>query len=78
MISAMTGNPPLSGIEFTFISLMLNVDINVDMSQGSLMPNMNSIHLKIKDLQRYHCSCHGNLVAVAMKYAADAYCPKEA
>ena len=42
------------------------------------MLNMNSIHLKTKDLLRYHCSCDGNLVAVAMKYAADACCPKEA
>ena len=45
------------------------------MSQESLIPNMNSIHLKTKELLRYHCSCHGNLVA--MKYAADVYCPKE-
>ena len=42
------------------------------------MPKMNSIHLKTNDLLKYHCSCHINLVAVAMKYAADAYCPKEA
>ena len=42
------------------------------------MPNMNSIHLKTNDLLRYHCSCHGNVVAVAVKCAADAYCPKEA
>ena len=41
------------------------------------MSNMNSIHLKTKDLLRYHCSCHGNVVAVAMKYTADAYWPKE-
>ena len=42
------------------------------------MPNMNSIHLKTKELLRYHCSFHGNLVAVALTYAADTYCPKEA
>ena len=48
------------------------------MSQGSLMPSMNLIHLKTKELLRYYCSFHGNLVAVAMKYAADQYCPKEA
>ena len=42
------------------------------------MPNMNSRHLKTKELLRNHCSCHGNLVAVTVKYAADAYCPKEA
>ena len=41
------------------------------------MPNMNSIHLKTKGLLRYHCSGHGNLVAVAMNYAADAHCLKE-
>ena len=41
------------------------------------MPNMNSIHLKSKELLRYHCSSHGNLVAVALKYAVDAYCPKK-
>ena len=42
------------------------------------MPNMKSRHLKTKDLLRYHCSFHGNLVAIALKHAADAYCPKEA
>ena len=29
------------------------------------MPNMNLIHLKTKELLRYYCSFHGNLVAVA-------------
>ena len=42
------------------------------------MPNINSRHLKTNELLRYHCSCHGNLVVVAVKYAADIYCPKEA
>ena len=42
------------------------------------MPNMNSRHLKTKELLRYHYSCPSNLAAVAVKYAADAYCPKEA
>ena len=42
------------------------------------MPNMNSIHLKTKELLRYNYSFHGNLVAVALKCAADAYCPNEA
>ena len=41
------------------------------------MPNMNSRHLNTKDLLRNHYSCHGNLVSVALKYAADAYCPKK-
>ena len=40
------------------------------------MPNMNLIHLKTKELLRYYCSFNGNLVAVAMDYAADPYCPK--
>ena len=47
------------------------------MSHGSVMPNMNSIHLKTRELLRYHCSFHGNLVAVALKYAVDAYFPKK-
>ena len=42
------------------------------------MPNMNSIHLKTKELLWYHCSFYVNLVAAALKYAADAYCPNEA
>ena len=25
----------------------------------------------------YHCGCHGNLVTIATRYAADAYLPKE-
>ena len=41
------------------------------------MPNMNSIHLKTKELLRYHCSFHGNLFAVALKYAVNANCPKK-
>ena len=42
------------------------------------MPSINSRHLKTKELLRNRCSCHGNLVAVAVRYAVDAYCPKEA
>ena len=42
------------------------------------MPNMDLILLKTKELLRYYCSFHGNIVAVAVKYAADLYCPKEA
>ena len=42
------------------------------------MPNMKLIHLKTKELLRCYCSFHDNLVAVAMKYAADPYYPKEA
>ena len=25
----------------------------------------------------YYCGCHDNLVTIAMRYVADAYCPKE-
>ena len=39
------------------------------------MPNMNLRHLKTKESLRYYCSF---LVAVAMEYATDPYCPKEA
>ena len=42
------------------------------------MPNMNLINQKTKELLRYYCSFHGNLAAVAMKYAVDHYCSKEA
>ena len=42
-----------------------------------MIANMNSIQLKIKELLMYHCGCHSNLVIIAMKYAADVYCPKE-
>ena len=42
------------------------------------MLNVNLIHLKTKKLLWYYCSFDGNLVAVAMKYAADLYCPKQA
>ena len=41
------------------------------------MPNMNLIHQKTKKLLRYYSSFYGNLVAIAMKYAADPYCPKD-
>ena len=42
------------------------------------MPNMNSRHLKTNELLKNHCSCHGNLVTVTVKYAADACSLKEA
>ena len=48
------------------------------MSQGSIMPNMNIIHLMAKELLGYYSNFHGNLVAVAMKYEAEPYYPKEA
>ena len=38
---------------------------------------MDSIRLKTKELLIHHCSCHGNLVTIATKYVAYAYCPKE-
>ena len=38
---------------------------------------MNSIQLKTKELGTYYCGCHGNLATIAMRYVADAYCPKE-
>ena len=33
--------------------------------------------LETKTLLTYHCGCQGNLVTIAMRYAADAYHPKE-
>ena len=41
------------------------------------MPNMDSIRLKTKELSTFYCGCHGNLVTIATRYVADAYCPKE-
>ena len=41
------------------------------------IPNMDSIQLKTKELLTYCCGCHGNLVTIATRYVADAYCPKE-
>ena len=31
----------------------------------------------VKKLLRCHCSYHGNLVTIAARYDANAYCPKE-
>ena len=39
---------------------------------------MGSTELKTKKILTYHCGCHGNLVTIATKYVADAYCLKEA
>ena len=47
------------------------------MSQGTSIPNMDSVQLKTKELLTHHCSCHGNLVAIAARYLVDAYCPKK-
>ena len=41
------------------------------------MPNIDSIQLKTKELLTYYCGCHGNLVNIATRYVADAYCPNE-
>ena len=41
------------------------------------MLNMKSIHPKTNELLRYHCSFHGNLFAVALKYAVDDFYPKK-
>ena len=38
---------------------------------------MDSLQVNTKELLTHHCSCHGNLVTIATKYVADAYCPKE-
>ena len=42
------------------------------------MSNIQSIKLKTKELLTYLCGYHGNLVIIATRYVADAYCPKEA
>ena len=42
------------------------------------MSNMNLIPVKTKELLRYHCGCHGNIVTIVTDYVADAYNPKEA
>ena len=39
------------------------------------MRNVNSIKCKAKKLLMYHCGCHGNLVTIAMRYAANAILP---
>ena len=44
----------------------------------SFIPNMKSIKLMTKELFRYHCDCHGNLITIAMRYMVDAYHPKKA
>ena len=38
---------------------------------------MDSIRPKTKELLTYYCGCHGNLVTIASRYVADAFCPKE-
>ena len=41
------------------------------------MSHKDSIGLTTKELLTYYCGCHGNLVTIATRYVADAYCPKE-
>ena len=38
---------------------------------------MDTIRLKTKELLTYHCGCLGNLVTMAARYVASAYCLKE-
>ena len=38
---------------------------------------MDTIQPKTKELLTYYCSCQGNLVTIATRYVADAFCPKE-
>ena len=46
------------------------------LSQGTSSPNIDSIQPKTKELVTYYFGCHGNLVTIAMRLVADAYCPK--
>ena len=39
---------------------------------------MNLISLKTKEVLRYHCGCHSNIVTIATEYVVDACYPKEA
>ena len=43
----------------------------------NLCTNVNSIQCKLKELLTYHCGYHGNLVTIATRYVAAAYCPIE-
>ena len=45
--------------------------------QWTSIPNVDSVWLKTKELLSYHRGCHGNLVTIATRYAADAYLPKK-
>ena len=38
---------------------------------------MNIIKIKTKELLAFYSGCHGNWVTTAIRYMADAYCPKE-
>ena len=38
---------------------------------------MNSIWLKTKELLRFYSGYHGELVSIATKYVADAYCVRK-
>ena len=38
---------------------------------------MNLIELRNKELLTYHYGCHGNLITIATRYLADAYCPNK-
>ena len=36
-----------------------------------------TVRPKTKELVAYYCGCNGNLVTIATRFVADAYCPKE-
>ena len=38
------------------------------------MLNVDSIQLKTMELLTHDCGCYGNLIIMAMRYVADAYC----
>ena len=40
-------------------------------AQRTSIPNMDLIRPKAKDLLRYHCGCHGNLVTIAKMHVVD-------
>ena len=42
------------------------------------MSHMSLILLKTKELLRYHCGYHGNIITIATGYLGDAYFPSEA
>ena len=38
---------------------------------------MNLIYFKAKDLLRYHCGHHGNIITIVVRYVADPFSPKK-
>ena len=54
------------GCHGNLVTIAMRYKADALLSQGTSIPNMDSIPLKTKELVTYYSGCHGNLVTIAV------------